>query len=40
VPKEITAEILEKAYKIVDNEDHILHQLDSGISFLDILGIR
>lgn len=40
VPKEITEEILEEAYKIVDNEDHIVRQLDSGKSFLDILGIK
>ena len=40
VPKEITEEILREAYKIVDNEDHIVRQLDSGRSFLDILGFK
>lgn len=40
VPMEITEEVLEEAYTILDNEDHIVRQLNRGKSFLDILGIK
>ena len=40
VPKEITEEVLEESYKILNNEDHIMRQLDDGKSFLDILEIE
>ena len=40
VPNEITEEVLEESYKILNNEDHIIRQLDDGKSFLDILEIE
>ncbi len=40
VPEEITEEVLEESYNIINNENSIIHQLDGGKSFLDILGIK
>jgi 3-hexulose-6-phosphate synthase len=40
VPFEIIEEVMEGACKILDNEDRIVHQLNHGKSFLDILEIK
>ncbi len=40
IPIEITEKVLEIAYEILNNEDHIIRQLDHGKSFLDILEIN